>query len=160
MGIDIPGIANLAYDRYKNPLTSEGTLREGLSKGEQTTFGEAVSIDKPQTTGQTIARTVFGLGSPLCPIASLIGKDQLALAPNTGLNFKGSPNYDPKLDPNSPEYAGPQSLLGGIGRTLEELTFGGARPVTKTGQGIMDLIQGQDAERAMGGYETFDGKKM
>ena len=52
------------------------------------------------------------------------------------------------------------SLLGGIGRTLEELTFGGARPVTKTGQGIMDLIQGQDAERAMGGYETFDGKKM
>ena len=90
----------------------------------------------------------------------MIGKDQLALAPNTGLNFKGSPNYDPKLDPNSPEYAGPQSLLGGIGRTLEELTFGGARPVTKTGQGIMDLIQGQDAERAMGGYETFDGKKM
>ena len=160
MGIDIPGIANLAYDRYRNPFTSKGTLREGLSEGEQTRFGEVVSIDKPQTTGQTIARTVFGLGSPLGPIASLIGKDQLALPPNTGLNFKGSPNYDPKLDPNSPEYAGPQSILGGIGRTLEELTFGGARPVTKTGQGIMDLIQGQDAERAMGGYETFDGKKM
>ena len=64
------------------------------------------------------------------------------------------------LGVNSPEYAGPQSILGGIGRTLEELTFGGARPVTKTGQGIMDLIQGQDAESAMGGYETFDGKKM
>ena len=160
MGIDIPGIANLAYERYKNPLTSEGTLREGLSKGEQTTFGEVVSIDKPQTTGQTIARTIFGLGSPLGPIASLIGKDQLALAPNTGLNFKGSPNYDPKLDPDSPEYQGPQGILGGLASTLEELTFGGARPLTKGSQGIMDLIQGQDAERAMGGYETFDGKKM
>ena len=168
MGIDIPGIANLAYDRYKNPFgdttgvtkVEDLKLREGLSEGEKTRFGEVVSIDKPQTTGQTIARTIFGLGSPLGPIASLIGKDQLALAPDNKTGFKGSPNYDPKLDPNSPEYAGPQSLLGGIGRTLEELTFGGARPITKTSQGIMDLIQGQDAERAMGGYETFDGKKM
>lgn len=157
MGIDIPGIANLAYDRYRNPFgdttgvtkVEDLKLREGLSEGEKTRFGEVVSIDKPQTTGQTIARTIFGLGSPLGPIASLIGKDQLALAPDNKTGFKGSPNYDPKLDPNSPEYVGPQSLLGGIGRTLEELTFGGARPVTKAGQGIMDLIQGQKAKEEM-----------
>ena len=51
-------------------------------------------------------------------------------------------------------------MLGGIGRFAEQITFGGARPVTKTGKGILNLIQGQDAERAMGGYETFDGQKM
>ena len=28
------------------------------------------------------------------------------------------------------------------------------------GKGIMSLFEGQDAERAMGGYETFDGQKM
>ena len=33
---DTVGIANLAYDRYLNPLTSEGKLREGLSEGERT----------------------------------------------------------------------------------------------------------------------------
>ena len=30
----------------------------------------------------------------------------------------------------------------------------------KRTKGILDLIEGQDAERAMGGYETFDGQKM
>ena len=51
-------------------------------------------------------------------------------------------------------------MLGGIGRFAEQITFGGARPVTKGTKGILDLIEGQDAERAMGGYETFDGQKM
>mgnify|MGYP003112938973 CR=1 FL=1 len=173
LGIDTQGIANLAYDRYLNPFvgnikTGENLkLREGLSEGEKTRFGEVISIDRPQTTGETIARTAFGL-TPLGPLASFIGKDQLALAPNPNISylgelgtaFRGSPNYDPKLDPNSPEYQGPQSMLGGIGRFAEQITFGGARPVTKTGKGILDLMQGQDAKRAMGGYETFDGQKM
>jgi len=158
LGIDVQGIANLAYDRYLNPLTSEGTLREGLSEGERTVLGNVVSIDRPQTTGETIARTAFGLASPLGPLMSFMGKDQLAIAPN--LQGSKGVNYDPKLDPNSPEYQGPQGFLGQLGKGIESITFGGARPITKGTKGILDLIEGQDAERAMGGYETFDGQKM
>lgn len=174
LGIDVQGIANLAYDRYLNPFvgnikTGENLkLREGLSEGEKTRFGEVISIDRPQTTGETIARTAFGLASPLGPLLSFMGKDQLALAPNPNISnlgdlgtaFRGSPNYDPKLDPNSPEYQGPQGFLGQFGKGIESITFGGARPITKGTKGILDLIEGQDAERAMGGYETFDGQKM
>ena len=167
LGIDVQGIANLAYDRYVNPFGNtkgikgvEGlSLREGLSPGEKTRFGEVISIDRPQGVGETIARTAFGF-TPLGPIASFMGKDQLALAPDPQLNLNKGFNYDPTLDPNSPEYQGPQSMLGGIGRFAEQITFGGARPVTKGTKGILDLIEGQDAERAMGGYETFDGQKM
>ena len=174
LGIDTQGIANLAYDRYLNPFvgnikTGENLeLREGLSEGEKTRFGEVISIDRPQTTGETIARTAFGLASPLGPFTSFIGKDQLALAPNPNISnlgepgtaFRGSPNYDPTLDPNSPEYQGPQSMLGRIGSFVESIPFGGARPITKGTEGIMSLFEGQEAERAMGGYETFDGQKM
>ena len=163
LGIDTGGIANLAYDRYLNPFvgnikTGENLkLREGLSEGEKTRFGEVISIDRPQGIGETIARTAFGLATPLGPLASLIGTDQLALAPNPNITlfgdkstgFRGSPNYDPTLDPNNPAYQGPQSMLGGIGKTLEQITFGGARPVTKTGKGILDLMQGQEAEKEM-----------
>ena len=157
MGVDTQGIANLAYDRYRNPLTSEGDLREGLSEGERTVLGDVVSIDRPQTIGETIARTAFGL-TPLGPVASFMGKEQLAIAPN--LQGSKGVNYDPTLDPNSPEYQGSQSFLGQLGSGIEQITFGGARPVTKGTKGILDLIQGQEAERAMGGYETFDGQKM
>ena len=154
LGIDVQGIANLAYDRYVNPFGNtkgikgvEGlSLREGLSPGEKTRFGEVISIDRPQGVGETIARTAFGF-TPLGPIASFMGKDQLALAPDPQLNLNKGFNYDPTLDPNSPEYQGPQSMLGGIGRFAEQITFGGARPVTKTGKGILDLMQGQDAEK-------------
>ena len=77
LGIDTGVIANLAYDRYRNPFAGvkdnkvvpgsgiEGVgdlkLREGLSEGEKTRFGEVVSIDRPQGIGETIARTaLFG----------------------------------------------------------------------------------------------------
>ena len=157
LGIDTQGIANLAYDRYKNPLTSEGNLREGLSEGERTVLGDVVSIDRPQTTGETIARTAFGL-TPLGPLMSFMGKDQLAIAPN--LQGSKGVNYDPTLDPSSSEYQGSQGFLGQLGKGIESIKFGGARPITKGTKGILDLIEGQEAERAMGGYETFDGQKM
>jgi len=76
------------------------------------------------------------------------------VTPTTGYN------YNPTLDPNNPAYEGPQSMLGQFGKSLEQITFGGARPVTESAKGIMSLYEGQDAERAMGGYETFDGQKM
>lgn len=168
LGIDTQGIANLAYDRYLNPFgnITRGTkfedlkLREGMSEGEKTRYGEVISVDRPQGIGETIARTAFGLGTPLGPLASLIGTDQLALAPDDKTGFRGSPNYDPKLDPNSPEYQGPQSMLGGIGRFAEQITFGGARPVTKTGKGILDLMQGQDAEKEIKDSVDQTGKNV
>ena len=168
LGIDTQGIANLAYDRYLNPFgnITRGTkfedlkLREGMSEGEKTRYGEVISVDRPQGIGETIARTTFGLGTPLGPLASLIGTDQLALAPDDKTGFRGSPNYDPTLDPNNPAYQGPQSMLGGIGRFAEQITFGGARPVTKAGKGILDLIQGQDAEKEIKDSVDQTGKNV
>ena len=156
LGIDVQGIANLAYDRYVNPFGNikgikgvEGlSLREGLSPGEKTRFGEVISIDRPQNIGETIARTAFGF-TPLGPIASFLGKDQLALAPDPQLNLNKGFNYDPTLDPNSPEYQGPQGMLGQMAKGIEQITFGGARPVTETSKGIMSLFEGQDAEKEM-----------
>ena len=156
------GLANIARqrqlnrDRYMNPLDREGEIRPGL-EGQLTRLGRVIEVDRPQTTGETIGRTLFGL-TPLGPIASFIGTKESAIAPN--FMAPQGINYDPKLDPNSPEYQGPQSFLGELGRGIESITFGGARPVTKGTKGILDLIEGQDAERAMGGYETFDGQKM
>ena len=168
LGIDTQGIANLAYDRYMNPFgdlkgakTEEDlSLREGLSPGEKTRFGQVVSIDRPQGITETLARTAFGLASPLGPLTSFMGKEQLALAPDPRLNSSRGFNYDPTLDPNSPEYQGPQGFLGQLGKGIESITFGGARPVTESAKGIMSLLESQDAKRAMGGYETFDGQKM
>tara|TARA_R100000734_G_C3281543_1_gene75065 strand:- start:28 stop:813 length:786 start_codon:yes stop_codon:yes gene_type:complete len=158
LGIDTQGIANLAYDRYLNPLTSEGTLREGLSEGERTVLGNVVSIDRPQTTGETIARTAFGLASPLGPLMSFMGKDQLAIAPN--LQGSKGVNYDPKLDPNSPEYQGPQGFLGQFGKGIESITFGGARPITEGTKGIMSLLEAQEAEKEMKDSVDQTGKNV
>ena len=176
LGIDTGGIANLAYDRYRNPFVGvkdsqlipgsgvEGLddlkLREGLSAGEKTRYGEVVSIDRPQSIGETTARTLFGLATPLGPLTSVLGTDQLAIAPNTATAFKGSPNYDPKLDPSSPEYQGPQSMLGGFGKTLERMTFGGAEPLTKGTKGIMSLLEAQDAEKEMKDSVDQTGKNV
>jgi hypothetical protein len=156
LGIDVQGIANLAYDRYVNPFGNtkgiegvEGlSLREGLSPGEKTRFGEVISIDRPQGVGETIARTAFGF-TPLGPIASFMGKDQLALAPDPELNLNKGFNYDPTLDPNSPEYQGPQGFLGELGKGIESITFGGARPITEGTKGIMSLFESQEAEKEM-----------
>lgn len=168
LGIDTQGIANLAYDRYLNPFGNitrdtkfeDLNLREGMSEGEKTRYGEVISVDRPQGIGETIARTAFGLGTPLGPLASFIGTDQLALAPDDKTGFRGSPNYDPTLDPNNPAYQGPQSMLGGIGKTLEQITFGGARPVTKGSQGILDLMQGQDAQKEIKDSVDQTGKNV
>ncbi len=167
LGIDVQGIANLAYDRYVNPFGNtkgikgvEGlSLREGLSPGEKTRFGEVISIDRPQGVGETIARTAFGF-TPLGPIASFMGKDQLALAPDPQLNLNKGFNYDPTLDPNSPEYQGPQGFLGQFGKGIESITFGGARPITEGTKGIMSLLEAQEAEKEMKDSVDQTGKNV
>lgn len=156
------GLANIAQrrainrDRYMNPLNDEGAIRPGL-EGQLTRLGRVIEVDRPQTFGETMARSLFGF-SPLGPMTSFLGTKEQAIAPN--FMAEQGINYDPALDPNSAEYQGPQSMLGQLGRGIEQITFGGARPVTKGTRGILDLIQGQEAERAMGGYETFDGQKI
>jgi len=158
----ISQLNTMALDRYNNPIDAKGNVRGSV--GDPTAFGTVIETDRPQSTTETIGRSLFGL-SPLGPITSFMGTKQKSIAPISGIQVPEGQvgmgfNYDPSLDPNSPEYQGPQSMLGGIGRFAEQITFGGARPVTKGAKGILDLIEGQDAERAMGGYETFDGQKM
>ncbi len=62
------------------------------------------------------------------------------VTPTTGYN------YDPTLDPNSPSYQGPQSMLGQFGKGVEQVAFGGAQPITESLKGIMSLLDDREAE--------------
>ena len=133
MGIDLGGVADLAYDRYLNPLARnrDGTfsLRPGLSAGEKTRLGQIVEVDKRMSPEEQLARTAFGLASPIGIFANFLGTKEKAIAPNKDL--PGGLNYDPALDPNSPQYAGPQSFLGQTLSGIESLLTGGAKPISR-----------------------------
>ena len=132
MGIDLPGTANLTYDRYANPLIRKDgvlSLRPGLSAGEITRLGQIVEVDRRMGPGEQAARTAFGFATPIGPFASALGTKEKAIAPNKDL--PGGLNYDPSLDPNSPQYAGSQSILGGALSGLESLLTAGGRPVSR-----------------------------
>ena len=132
MGIDLGGTADLAYDRYLNPLVRKDgafSLRPGLSAGELTRLGQIIEVDKRMGPGEQVARTAFGLATPIGPLASILGTTEKAIAPNKML--PGGLNYDPRLDPSSPQYAGPQSFLGKAASGLESLLTGGAKPVSR-----------------------------
>ena len=135
MGIDLGGIADLAYDRYLNPLVSrkDGTfsLRPGLSAGEKTRIGEIIEVDRPMSGIEQLARTAISpiIGNPLGLFISNLGTKEKAIAPNALLPV--GLNYNPELDPNSPQYVGPQSFLGKTLSGLEGIVTGGARPVSR-----------------------------
>ena len=133
LGIDLPGTADLAYDRYRNPLVEnkDGTfsLRSGLSAGERTVLGNIVEVDRRMGPGEQAARTVFGLATPIGMFASALGTTEKGIAPNRML--PSGLNYDPALDPSSPQYAGSQSILGGALSGIESLLTGGAKPVSR-----------------------------
>jgi len=154
----------IALDVYNNPIDAKGNVRGAV--GQDTVLGKVTSVDRKQGPMETIGRSLFGL-TPLGPLTSFLGTTQKSIAPIGMDPSKDAPgamgtgyNYDPSLDPNNPAYEGPQSMLGQFGKGLEQITFGGARPVTESAKGIMSLYEAQDAKRAMGGYETFDGQKM
>ena len=129
---DLGGTANLAYDRYLNPLVRKDgvfSLRPGLSAGEKTRLGEIVEVDRRMGPGEQVARTAFGFATPIGTIASVLGTTEKAIAPNKML--PGGLNYDPRLDPSSPQYAGPQSFLGQTLSGIESLLTGGAKPVSR-----------------------------
>ena len=133
MGIDLGGTADLAYDRYLNPLVEnkDGTfsLRSGLSGGEKTRLGEIVEVDRPMSGMDQIARTAFGLATPIGMFTSALGTTEKAIAPNELL--PGGLNYDPTLDPSNPQYTGPQSFLAKTASGLESLLTGGAKPISR-----------------------------
>ena len=123
MGIDLGATSDLAYDRYLNPLVEnkDGTfsLRSGLSAGERTRLGNIIEVDRRMGPEEQVARTVFGLGTPIGMFTSALGTTEKAIAPNRMLPV--GLNYDPSLDPNSPQYAGPQSFLGQTFSGIESL---------------------------------------
>lgn len=133
MGIDLGATSDLAYDRYLNPLVEnkDGTfsLRSGLSAGERTRLGEIVEVDRPMSGMDQIARTAFGLATPIGMFTSALGTTEKAIAPNRTLPV--GLNYNPELDPNSPQYVGPQSFLAKTASGLESLLTGGAKPISR-----------------------------
>ena len=159
MGIDLTGTADLAYDRYLNPLVQnkDGTfsLRSGLSVGEKTRLGEIIEVDKRMGPGEQIARTAFGLATPIGMFASALGTTEKGIAPNKML--PGGLNYDPRLDPSSPQYAGAQSILGKTASGLESLLTGGAKPVSKFFEEGKDKPTPQDMLQTVRG--SFDPSK-
>jgi hypothetical protein len=159
MGIDLGGIADLAYDRYLNPLVEnkDGTfsLRPGLSAGEMTRLGEIVEVDKRMGPGEQAARTAFGFGTPIGIFASGLGTTEKAIAPNELL--PGGLNYDPALDPTSPQYAGPQGILGGALSGIEAVLTGGGRPVSRFFEDGKEKPTAQDVLQTIRG--TFDPSK-
>ncbi len=159
MGIDLGGTADLAYDRYLNPLVEnkDGTfsLRSGLSAGERTVLGDVVEVDKRMGPGEQAARTVFGLATPIGMFASALGTTEKGIAPNRML--PGGLNYDPALDPNSPQYAGPQGILGGALSGIESFLTAGGRPVSRFFEDGKEKPTAQDVLQTIRG--TFDPSK-
>lgn len=134
MGIDLPGTADLSYDRYANPLVRKDgafSLRPGLSSGELTRLGQIIEVDRPMSGIEQLVRGAISpaMGNPLGLFISNLGTTEKAIAPNKML--PGGLNYDPTLDPSSPQYAGPQSFLGKTLSGLEGIVTAGAKPVTR-----------------------------
>ena len=122
--------------------------RQAKEKAEKETKNKSLTERVPQPTGWRIL------------VMPYMGKDQLALAPDPQLNLNKGFNYDPTLDPNSPEYQGPQGFLGQFGKGIESITFGGARPITEGTKGIMSLLEAQEAEKEMKDSVDQTGKNV
>ncbi len=158
MGIDLGGTANLAYDRYLNPLVRKDgafSLRPGLSSGELTRLGQIIEVDRPMSGIEQLVRGAISpaMGNPLGLFISNLGTTEKAIAPNKML--PGGLNYDPTLDPSSPQYAGPQSFLGKTLSGLEGIVTAGAKPVTRFFQD--DKTKNQDMVQTL--RETYDPSK-
>tara|TARA_Y100000114_G_C11695192_1_gene295640 strand:+ start:63 stop:956 length:894 start_codon:yes stop_codon:yes gene_type:complete len=157
-----------SVDRKQGPMEIFGRSMFGLTPlGPLTSLlGTKEKSIAPISTTTSVPTSVPGVELSLNPeIASKMGGagTGYAFSPTTNVSDVTPTtgyNYNPTLDPNNPAYEGPQSMLGQFGKSLEQITFGGARPVTESAKGIMSLYEAQDAKRAMGGYETFDGQKM
>lgn len=125
------GIANNQFDKFMNPMRDlgqrPGTVRPGLSAGDETAFGTVQSQYTEQTPQEMAARFGAGLlGGPLFGgILSQVGTTENVIA---GLS--------PGFDPQNPR--GPQGMLG----QAASLLTGGVDPTQATAQaaaGIQSL---------------------
>ena len=136
-GPEMDAIAQKNVDVYSNPNNNPGLAgfdpnqpanqpREGIQRGfgslfnpvgQQTAFGQIAA----QRSKDPMASLAMGAFSALAPMtlptlmAQSIGRDTYTT--------KGSPDYDPTKDPNSPSFTGPSSM-GGIVDALSVLGTG------------------------------------
>jgi len=114
-------IANNQFSKFVNPqnrrgmpgynpayaTAEEGKLRAGVqSEDYMTAYGPVMEQARKQSTGEMIARGLFGL-TPLGPIASMLGTQEYGLP--------GMPGFD-EFDPNNPRQGGGLlgTMLGGL----------------------------------------------
>jgi hypothetical protein len=151
-------IANNQFSKFMNPqnkpgmvgynpdfpTAGEGQLRAGAqSAGYKTQFGDVMGQARKQSTGEMIARGLFGL-TPLGPIAAMLGTQEYGLP--------GQPGFD-SFDPNNPRQSGGilSTMLGGLNPTQakEAMTeFFSAPVAAPTKVGIESLTPASYETRA------------
>ena len=135
----------------------EGKLRSGLQTqygdlfgtptGMPTVKGEVRAQDVPMSLEEMTARLAFS-GTPLGPLISL--------NKNRNLTLEGSPTYDSKLDPNSPDYEGTGGTF--LGNILDTITGGAGTPALKQGA---DYLRNSEAGIDLTGiFSTNIGKEV
>ena len=168
-------------DRLSKRRSDQGNKEKGkLRSGLQTQYGDLFGTPTGMPTvmgevrAQDLPMSLSEMGARLAASATPIGPF-VALNRNRDLTVDTSSTYDSKLDPDSPDYQGTGGSL--LGFVLDQVTGGAGTPALKQGtdylrnseagidlnefvSGIFNTRKGQEAERAMGGYETFDGQKM
>ena len=134
----------------------EGELRSGLQTqygdlfgtptGMPTVMGEVRAQDLPMSLSEMAARLAAS-ATPLGPLVSL--------NPNRKLTLDTSPTYDPKLDPNSPDYEGTGGTL--LGNILDSITGGAGTPALKQGaEYIKNSEAGIDLNKIISGIFSTD----
>jgi hypothetical protein len=151
-------IANNQFSKFVNPqnrpgmpgynpayaTAEEGKLRAGVqSEDYMTAYGPVMEQARKQSTGEMIARGLFGL-TPLGPIASMLGTQEYGLP--------GMPGFD-SFDPNNPQQGGGLlgAMLGGLNPTQakEAITeFFSAPVAAPTKVGIESLTPASYETRA------------
>lgn len=145
-GPEMDAIAQKNVDVYSNPNNTPGLPgfdkdqpanqpRSGIQRGfgslfnpvgQQTAFGK-IAAQRPNDPMGSLALGAFsnlaGFGLPSI-VAQSIGRDTYAA--------KGTPSYDPTIDPASPSFTGPSSM-GGI---VDALSMLGTGMTSTTGQEV------------------------
>ena len=134
----------------------EGKLRSGLQTqygdlfgtptGMPTVMGEVRAQDVPMSLSEMTARLAASV-TPLGPFVSL--------NKNRNLTLEGSPTYDSKLDPNSPDYEGAGGTF--LGNILDTITGGAGTPALKQGADyIRNSEAGIDLNKIISGIFSTD----
>lgn len=151
---DVDRLSKRPFDQGNE---EEGKLRSGLQTQYGDLFGtptrmptvkgEVRAQDVPMSLEEMTARLAFS-GTPLGPLISL--------NKNRNLTLEGSPTYDSKLDPNSPDYEGTGGTF--LGNILDTITGGAGTPALKQGA---DYLRNSEAGIDLTGiFSTNIGKEV